>query len=93
MQIEISYLHRRLYPRLLTVLSMSIPLRASPPMSSLASHSEPYYVEAAMRLGANAFVAKESGLDVLMNAVHTVREGLTGTSCSETPSLFRSSSG
>jgi DNA-binding NarL/FixJ family response regulator len=52
----------------------------------VSNHSEPYYVEAAMRLGANAFVAKESGLEVLMTAVHTVREGLTGTTCSETPS-------
>ncbi len=42
----------------------------------LSNHSEPLYVEAAMRLGANAFVAKSSGLEVLLNAIHSVREGM-----------------
>jgi DNA-binding NarL/FixJ family response regulator len=41
----------------------------------LSNHSEPLYVQAAMRLGANAFVAKASGLDVLMTAIHAVQEG------------------
>jgi two-component system nitrate/nitrite response regulator NarL len=41
----------------------------------LSNHSEPLYVEAAMRLGANAFVAKSSGPEVLLNAIHSVREG------------------
>jgi len=42
----------------------------------LSNHSEPLYVEAAMRLGANAFVAKASGLDILMTALHAVRDGV-----------------
>ena len=41
----------------------------------LSNHSEPLYVQAAMRLGANAFVAKASGLEVLMAAIHAVQEG------------------
>ena len=41
----------------------------------LSNHSEPLYVEAAMRLGANGFVAKSSGLETLMEAIHTVNEG------------------
>ncbi len=41
----------------------------------LSNHSEPLYVEAAMRLGANAFVSKASGLDVLMSAIYSVRDG------------------
>jgi two-component system nitrate/nitrite response regulator NarL len=43
----------------------------------LSNHSEPLYVEAAMRLGANAFVAKASGLDVLMTAIRSVRDGIS----------------
>lgn len=45
----------------------------------LSNHSDTLYVEAAMRLGANAFVAKSSGLEALMDAIHTVREGLPYT--------------
>lgn len=41
----------------------------------LSNHSEPLYVDAAMRLGANAFVAKASGLEILMAAIHSVSEG------------------
>ncbi len=41
----------------------------------LSNHSEPLYVEAAMRLGANGFVAKSSGLESLMEAIQAVREG------------------
>jgi DNA-binding NarL/FixJ family response regulator len=41
----------------------------------LSNHSEPLYVEAAMRLGANAFVAKSSGLEALLEAIHAVRDG------------------
>ncbi len=39
----------------------------------LSNHSDPLYVEAAMRLGATAFVAKSSGFDVLMDAIHAAR--------------------
>lgn len=41
----------------------------------LSNHYEPLYVEAAMRLGANGFVAKASGLEILMEAIQTVLEG------------------
>ena len=41
----------------------------------LSNHSEPLYVEAAMRLGANGFVAKSSGLETLMAALNAVRAG------------------
>jgi two-component system nitrate/nitrite response regulator NarL len=41
----------------------------------LSNHSEPLYVEAAVRLGANGFVGKSSGLDVLMEAINAVSEG------------------
>jgi len=41
----------------------------------LSNHSEPLYVEAAMRLGANGFVAKASGVEVLMTAIRSVSEG------------------
>ncbi len=41
----------------------------------LSNHSEPVYVEAAMRLGANGFVAKASGLETLMEAIHAVHDG------------------
>lgn len=43
----------------------------------LSNHSEPLYVEAAMRLGANAFVAKASGLETLLEALTAVRSGQT----------------
>jgi DNA-binding NarL/FixJ family response regulator len=39
-----------------------------------SSNSEQPYVDAAMRLGANAFVAKTSGLDVLLAAIHAIRD-------------------
>lgn len=41
----------------------------------LSNHSEPLYVEAAMRLGANAFVAKSSGLETLLEALQAVHQG------------------
>ena len=41
----------------------------------LSNHSEPLYIEAAMRLGANAFVPKSAGLEALMEAIHAVRDG------------------
>lgn len=41
----------------------------------LSNHSEPLYVQAAVRLGVNGFVAKSSGLEILMDAIHTVRTG------------------
>ena len=44
----------------------------------LSNHSDTLYVEAAMRLGANAFVAKSSGLEALMDAIHAVQKGLPG---------------
>jgi DNA-binding NarL/FixJ family response regulator len=45
----------------------------------LSNHSETLYIEAAMRLGANAFVAKSAGLEALMEAIHAVRDGLAST--------------
>jgi DNA-binding NarL/FixJ family response regulator len=39
-----------------------------------SDHAEEPYVEAARRLGADAFVAKQSGLDVLLAAIHAVRD-------------------
>jgi DNA-binding NarL/FixJ family response regulator len=38
----------------------------------LSNHAEPVYVEAAMRLGANAFVSKSSGYDSLLETLHAV---------------------
>src|SRR5580700_9441899 len=35
----------------------------------LSNHAEQAYVEAAMRLGATAFVAKSAGYETLMNAI------------------------
>lgn len=42
----------------------------------LSNHSESLYVEAALRLGANAFVAKSAGLEALMNAIQSIRTSL-----------------
>jgi two-component system nitrate/nitrite response regulator NarL len=41
----------------------------------LSNHVEPLYVQAAMRLGANGFVAKSSGLEILIDAIQTIRSG------------------
>jgi DNA-binding NarL/FixJ family response regulator len=41
----------------------------------LSNHSEPLYVEAAIRLGANGFVGKSSGLETLMEAIQAINDG------------------
>ena len=43
----------------------------------LSNHSEPLYVSAAERLGARGFIAKDSGIEALFEAIHAVREGLS----------------
>ena len=58
----------------------------------LSNHSEPLYVEAAMRLGANAFVAKSSGLEVLLDAIHSVRNGVPFVDPNTTSEAARKSS-
>ena len=57
----------------------------------LSNHSEQFYVDAALRLGATAFVAKDAGLDALMEAMHAARKALMRTSSRETVSLSHSS--
>lgn len=41
-----------------------------------SNHSDQLYVDATERLGAAAFVSKSAGMDALMEAIHSVREGL-----------------
>lgn len=41
----------------------------------LSNHSDTRYVEAALKLGANGYVGKDSGFDVLMLAIQSVRAG------------------
>lgn len=41
----------------------------------LSNHTDTHYVNAAMRLGANAFVGKDSGFEILIQAIQTVRTG------------------
>ena len=43
----------------------------------LSDHAESFYVEAAMRWGANAFVSKSSGLDVLLKAIRAIPSHLS----------------
>jgi DNA-binding NarL/FixJ family response regulator len=43
----------------------------------LSNHPEPFYVEAAMRWGANAFVSKSSGLDRLLEAIRATPENMS----------------
>ena len=42
----------------------------------LSGHADSRYVEAALQLGANGYVGKESGADVLMAAIQSVRSGV-----------------
>ena len=42
----------------------------------VSNHSETLYVEAALRLGANGFVSKTSGIDVLLAAIRAIGESL-----------------
>ncbi|MCW3050996.1 MAG: two component transcriptional regulator, LuxR family [Chthonomonadales bacterium] len=41
----------------------------------LSNHTDIHYVDAAMRLGANAFVGKDSGFEVLLQAIQTITTG------------------
>ncbi len=41
----------------------------------LSNHTDIHYVDAAIRLGANAFVGKDSGFDVLLQAIQTIQTG------------------
>ena len=41
-----------------------------------SNHSDQLYVEAALRLGAAAFVSKSAGMDALMDAIYAVRASL-----------------
>ena len=41
----------------------------------LSNHSDTRYVEAALKMGANGYVGKDSGFDVLMLAIQSVRAG------------------
>jgi DNA-binding NarL/FixJ family response regulator len=41
----------------------------------LSNHTDIHYVDAAMRLGANGFVGKDSGFDVLVQAIHAIQAG------------------
>ena len=41
----------------------------------LSGHSDTRYVEAAMRLGANGYVGKDSGPEILMQAIHSIQNG------------------
>ena len=48
----------------------------SVPIILLSNHSDTPYVEAALNMGANGFVGKDSGFEVLMLAIKSVREGI-----------------
>ncbi|MCW3096271.1 MAG: degU [Chthonomonadaceae bacterium] len=41
----------------------------------LSNHTDIHYVDAAIRLGANAFVRKDSGFEVLLQAIQTILAG------------------
>lgn len=41
----------------------------------LSNHTDIHYVDAAMRLGANAFVGKDSGFEILLQAIQTITTG------------------
>lgn len=41
----------------------------------LSNHSDTSYVDAALEMGANGYVGKDSGFDVLMLAIESVRGG------------------
>jgi len=46
------------------------------PIIILSNHSDTRYVDAALEMGANGYVGKDSGFDVLMMAIEAIREGL-----------------
>lgn len=41
----------------------------------LSAHSDTRYVEAAIRLGANGYVGKDSGPEILMQAIQSIQDG------------------
>ena len=41
----------------------------------LSNHTDIHYVDAAIRLGANAFVGKDSGFEILLEAIRTILTG------------------
>ena len=43
----------------------------------LSNHSDTSYVDAALEMGANGYVGKDSGFDVLMLAIEAIREGVS----------------
>lgn len=43
----------------------------------LSNHTDIHYVDAAIRLGANAFVGKDSGFEVLLQAIQAIQIGET----------------
>jgi len=46
------------------------------PIIILSNHSDTRYVDAALEMGANGYVGKDSGFDVLMLAIQAIREGV-----------------
>ncbi len=46
------------------------------PIIILSNHSDTHYVNAALALGANGYVGKDSGFEVLMLAIESVRLGI-----------------
>jgi DNA-binding NarL/FixJ family response regulator len=46
------------------------------PIIILSNHSDTRYVEAAFEMGANGYVGKDSGFDILMLAIESVRDGI-----------------
>lgn len=52
----------------------------------LSNHTDIHYVDAAIRLGANAFVGKDSGFEVLLEAIRTILTGAIFVDASIRPS-------
>jgi two-component system response regulator DegU len=46
------------------------------PVIILSNHSDTRYVDAALAMGANGYVGKDSGFDILMLAIEAVRDGV-----------------
>ncbi len=42
----------------------------------LSGHADTRYVDAAIQLGANGYVAKDSSPDILMEAIHAIQKGI-----------------
>ena len=42
----------------------------------LSGHTDARYVEAAIQLGANGYVGKDSGPDILMQAIQSIQNGM-----------------